>query len=116
MGRLSHEERRLRRQRLAEAAQQGLYLQQIMALFDVSATTVKTACRVAGVPLNKSGLSVEEQCFRFLRLIQNGASPEAAAATLGINEYMQGRIVSAAKVAGFIKGSQDAANTLSTGD
>lgn len=99
---LSHEQRRVRREEIALAAQQGMYKEHIMMKFDVSSTTVKTACRNAGVPLNKHPAGIEEKCFRFLRLVKNGVSNEAAASHLGINEETQKRICSAARLAGFL--------------
>lgn len=103
MPELTQEERRVRRSRIADAARQGLFKEEIMHEFEVSSTTVKVACREHGVKLRKHPAGVEEKCCRFLRLVLNGASVEAAARHLGIGEEMREKLREAAKITTFIK-------------
>jgi hypothetical protein len=103
MERLSHEARAERRRQIAESAREGLFKEELMFEYEVGETTVKKSCREFGVTLQKHPAGIEEKCFRFLRLVQNGATPRAAARHLAIGPEMRERIVKAAILVGFIK-------------
>lgn len=105
MSRMSHAERQRRRQMIVRDAKEGVLKELLMQRYGVSETLVKSCCQDAGVVLQRSPVPLEEKCFRFLKHLQNGASAEAAAAHLGINQRMRERMLRAATNAGFL--SQD---------
>lgn len=105
---MNHLQRRARREQIVEDARQGMLKEQIMQKHEVSETTVKTVCREANVVLQKYPAGIEEKCFRWLRLIQNGVTPEGAAIHLGCNPLTLDRLIAAARLTGFIDGSDNA--------
>jgi transposase-like protein len=103
MDRMSHEERRERREEIVKAAMSGKYKRQLMEEFDVEETTVKKACREAGVSIRKHPAGLEEKCFRFARLVSNGASPHVAAIHLDMSPEFRERVLEAAELTGFFE-------------
>ena len=104
MDRMSQEDRRKRREDIVKAAMSGKYKRQIMEEFDVEETTVKKACREAGVPIRKHPAGIEEKGFRFVRLVLNGASPYDAAIHLDMSDEVRERVLEAAELTGFFEG------------